>query len=56
MPRIPNHQYSDDWEDPNELDIEDDDPKDRLGRKKPRQEREWEEAQREQWRKRNREE
>jgi hypothetical protein len=56
MPRIPNHQYTDDWEDPDELNIEEDDHQDRLGRKKPRQERDWEEARREQLRKRHRDE
>jgi hypothetical protein len=55
MPRIPNHQYDDEWDDPEEFDIEHDDPKDRFGRKMPRQERDWEEQRREQWRKRNRE-
>lgn len=54
MPRIPTHQLNDDWEDPEEFEIQDDDPRDRLGRKKPRQERDWEEQRREQLRKRNR--
>jgi hypothetical protein len=54
MPRIPNHQHDDEWDDPEEFDIEHDDPRDRLGRKKSREERHWEEQRREQWRKRNR--
>jgi hypothetical protein len=56
MPRIPTHQVEDDWEDPNDFDIEHDDPHDRLGRKMPREEREREVQRREVWRKRYREE
>ena len=54
MPRIPTHQYDDEWDDPEDFNIEHDDPQDRFGRKKPREERQWEEQRREQWRKRNR--
>ena len=55
MPRIPTHQYNDDeWDDPEDFNIEDDDPRDRFGRKKPRQERDWEEQRREKWNRRNR--
>jgi hypothetical protein len=54
MPRIPTHQIDDDWEDPDEFNIEHDDPRDRLGRKMPRDEREREVERRErQWRKRH---
>lgn len=60
MPRIPTSQYEDDWEDPDELNIENDEPVDRAGRRIPAREhrklRTWEEQQREAWRKRNREE
>ena len=60
MPRIPTHQIDDDWEDPDELNIDDDDPTDRAGRRIPAKEhrklRDWEEQRREVWRKRNREE
>lgn len=54
MPRIPTHQYDDEWDDPETLDIREDDHQDRFGRKKPRQERDWEEQRREQLRKRHR--
>ena len=54
MPRIPTHQVEDDWEDPDEFDIEDDDPRDRLGRRLPRQEREQDLQRRESLRKRHR--
>lgn len=54
MPRIPTHHYNDEWDDPEQLDIQDDDARDRLGRKKPREERDWEEQRREQLRKRHR--
>ena len=54
MPRIPSHQIDDNWDDPEDLNIEDDEPQDRLGRKKPRFERDWEEQRREQLRKRHR--
>ena len=56
MPRIPTHQVEDDWEDPDELNIEPDEVRDRLGRKMPREEREREVQRREVWRKRYREE
>lgn len=58
MPRIPNHQIIDDnWDDPEEFDIEHDESRDKLGRKvvpKPSQEdRDWEEKKRKMWRKRH---
>jgi hypothetical protein len=56
MPRIPTHQIDDDWEDPDEFDIEHDEPRDRLGRKLPRKEREEDLQRREVLRKRHREE
>jgi hypothetical protein len=56
MPRIPTHQITDDWEDPDELNIEDDEPTDRLGRRKAKEDQQWEEHRREQLRKRHREE
>jgi hypothetical protein len=54
MPRIPNHQHEDEWDNPEEFDIEHDEPLDRLGRKLPRQEREEELHRREQLQKRYR--
>lgn len=58
MPKIPRNRYNDndDWDDPNEFEIEDDEPKDRHGRRLPREDREFEERRRDQWRKRNRDE
>jgi hypothetical protein len=56
MPRIPTHQHEDEWDDLEEFDIEDDDPRDRLGRKLPRREREEEMHRREKLQKRHREE
>jgi hypothetical protein len=56
MPRIPTHQIDDDWEDPDEFNIEHDEPRDRLGRKLPRKEREEDLHRREVLRKRHREE
>jgi hypothetical protein len=58
VPKIPNHQIIDDnWEDPEEFNIETDEPTDRAGRKitlkPPREDREWEEKRRNLWRKRN---
>lgn len=58
MPRIPTHQYDDEWGDPDELEIEDDEPRNRRGQKIPRrareQNRDWEEARKEHWRRRSR--
>ena len=57
MPRIPTHQIDDDWEDPDDFDIEHDEPRDRLGRRLPRHEREEELDRRERMlRKRHRDE
>ena len=57
MPRIPTHQINDDWEDPDDFDIEHDEPRDRLGRRLPRHEREEELDRRERMlRKRHRDE
>ena len=58
MPRVHNSEIDDDqWDDPTELEIEDDDPVDRNGnRVSPRTVREdknWEENRRKMWRKRN---
>ncbi len=53
MPRVPNHQVNDDWD--NDEDEIIDDSNHRPNRPN-RQEREWEEQRREQWRKRYREE
>lgn len=55
MPRIPTHQFEDEWDDPTEQVIEEDDPTDRHGRKAPREDRRALEEQRERfspWRKR----
>ena len=53
MPRIPNRQIPDEWDyDDEDIGIEDDEPKDRRGRRLPREDREWEERRRDQWRKR----
>jgi len=58
MPRIPTHQYDDEWDDPDEFNIEDDDAQDRRGHKIPakehRKNRDWEEQRRDAWRKRYR--
>jgi hypothetical protein len=56
MPRIPTHQVEDDWEDPEEFNIEHDEPHDRLGRRLPRKEREEDIYRREMLRKRHRDE
>ena len=56
MPRIPTHQIDDDWEDSDEFNIEHDEPRDRLGRKLTRKEREEDLHRREVLRKRHREE
>ena len=56
MPRIPNHQINDDWDDPDDFEIQEDEPRDRLGRKLPRREREEELHRKEVLRKRHKEE
>ncbi len=58
MPRIPTHQYDDEWDSDDDFNIEDDDHTDRRGRKIPakehRKNRDWEEARRDHWNRRNR--
>jgi hypothetical protein len=55
MPRIPDHQIIDEWED-DEFEIRDDNPRDRKGHKIParesREDLDWEKRRREKWRKR----
>lgn len=58
MPRIPTHQYEDDWDNDDDFNIEDDEPRNSKGQrvnpKQHRKDREWEEARRDAWRKRHR--
>ena len=56
MPRIPTRQVEDDWDDfyDDEPSIEHDDPRDRHGRRLPKEDRAWEEQRRNQWQKRHR--
>jgi len=56
MPRIPNREVEDDFDDYEDFNIEPDEPPDRTGRRVQRQDRDWEEQRREQWRKRHRDE
>lgn len=57
MPRIPNYQYEEDWNFDTYDDHNDkDDVRDRLGRKVPRKEKDWEEQRRDMLRKRYRDE
>lgn len=59
MPRIPNREVEDDFDDYEDFSIADDDPQDRRGHKLParehRRERDWEEARRDKWKRQNRE-
>ena len=52
MPRIPTRQVEDDWNDYNddEPTIEHDEPRDRHGRRLPKEDKQWEEQRRRQWR------
>ena len=58
MPRIPNHEVEDDFDDYEDFSIDDDDPRDRRGHKLPakehRRERDWEEQRRDKWNRRYR--
>ncbi len=58
MPRIPTHQVDDDWDDPDDFNIDEDDHQNRHGHKIPakehRKNRDWEEARRDHWNRRNR--
>ena len=58
MPRIPNREVEDDFDDYEDFSVDHDDPTDRAGRRLPakehRKNRDWEEARREHWRKQNR--
>ncbi len=58
MPRIPNREVEDDFDDYDDFSIDDDEPRDRNGRKLPpkehRREKGWEEARRDHWRRKNR--
>ena len=58
MPRIPNREAEEDFDDYEEFSVESDDPTDRVGRKLPawerRKERSWEEARRDHWNRRYR--
>ena len=56
MPRIPNREVEDDFADYEDFSIDDDDPRDRTGKritpKEHRRDREWEEQRRDKWRRR----
>ena len=56
MPRIPNHQYpeDDDWDNDDEFNIEDDEPRDRRGRKTPKEDLDYEQLKRNHWSRRYR--
>ena len=54
MPRIPNREVEDDFDDYEDFSIENDEPRDRHGRRLPKEDQDWEEQRRNQWRKRNR--
>ena len=54
MPRIPNREVEDDFDDYEDFSIENDEPRDRHGRRLPKEDHDWEEQRRNQWRKRNR--
>lgn len=58
MPRIPNREVEDDFDDYEDFSIDDDDPRDKHGRKIPakehRRNKDYEEARRDHWRRRNR--
>jgi hypothetical protein len=58
MPRIPNREVEDDFDDYEEFPIHDDDPRDKHGRRLPakehRRERDWEEQRRDKWNRRYR--
>lgn len=58
MPRIPNREAEDDFDDYEDFNIDDDDPRDRAGRRLPAKEhrklRDWEEERRDKWQRRNR--
>ena len=53
MPRIPNREVEDDFDDYEDFSINEDDPRDRRGRKLParehRKNKDWEEARRDHW-------
>lgn len=54
MPRIPNREVEDDFDDYEDFSVDQDDPTDRAGRKLPakehRKNRDWEEARKDHWR------
>ena len=58
MPRIPNREVEDDFDDYDDFNIDDDDQTDRMGRRVPakehRKNRDWEDARKQAWQKRNR--
>lgn len=58
MPRIPNREVEDDFDDYEDFSIADDDQRDRRGHKLParehRRERDWEEARRDKWKRQHR--
>ena len=60
MPRIPNREVEDDFDDYEDFSINEDDPTDRTGNRLPprehRKERSWEEARRDHWNRRYRDE
>ena len=53
MPRIPNREVEEDFDDYEDFSINEDDPRDRRGRKLParehRKNKDWEEARRDHW-------
>ena len=55
MPKIPTHQIlDDDWDDDREHNIEQDEPRTKLGvKRRPKQDLEWEDQRRDHWRKKN---
>jgi hypothetical protein len=55
VPKIPTHQIlDDDWDDDREHNIEQDEPRTKLGvKRRPKQDLEWEDQRRDHWRKKN---